>query len=358
VVGLPSSSIDTYLACSIMIILVLSAMAGETKILAPYLNDLSHQNDNERFQQLASHLLLSAGTPANWGQIIGATPDGLGLAKADSSLPYELDVDKITRLNSENDFSLPYSELWKSLGVHDVAFQIEVKTIFDLSIALISSTILENETRCVFSVTTKKSGMPVSTDLSGYALVNNFAVNVLSSTSSNGVGSIEVDIPNSESGPALLMVFAKAKVNPRMVSFSVYAFGFNSVSPLPNRTFAVLSPLNYVLNASLVNSNVEILNAQVFTFNYDSDLTEKAQGIQTLEYYIPRLADSSPMIIVLTGNNGSTSFAEWVTYPQLPIQVGANFNESIAGAKIISLSHVVTINHALYEVVTKWGGTA
>jgi hypothetical protein len=96
----------------------------------------------------------------------------------------------------------------------------------------------------------------------------------------------------------------------------------------------------------------------VFTFNYDFSLTEKARGEQTLEYYIPRLADSSPMIMVLTGNNGSTSFAEWVSYPQLPIQIGANFNESIAGTQIVSLSNVVTINHALYEVVTTWGGTA
>jgi hypothetical protein len=99
------------------------------------------------------------------------------------------------------------------------------------------------------------------------------------------------------------------------------------------------------------------LNAQVFTFNYNFSLTEKAQGEQTLEYYIPKLADSSPMIIMLAGNNGSTSFAEWVPYPQLPLQVGANFNGSIAGAQIVSLSHVVIINNVLYEVVTKWGGT-
>lgn len=340
-----------------MIILVLSAMAGESKILAPYLNDLSHRNDAERFQQLASHLLLSTGTPTNWGQMEGTVPDSLGLAKADFSLPYELDIDKITRLNSENDYSLSYSELWKNLGVHDVAFQIEVKTIFELSIQLISNSTLENETKCGFEVTTKKSGMPISTDLSGYAFADNFAVKIISSTSSNGVGLLEVNIPNSVSGPALLIVFAKAKVNPQMVSFNIYAFDFNSLTPLPNRVFTRLSPLNYVLNASLINSNIQILNAQVFTFNYNFSLTEKAQGNQTLEYYIPRLVDSSPMIIVLTGYNGSTSFAEWVAYPQLPVQIGANFNESIAGSKIVSLSHIVTINRALYEVVTKWGGT-
>jgi hypothetical protein len=63
------------------------------------------------------------------------------------------------------------------------------------------------------------------------------------------------------------------------------------------------------------------------------------------------------MIMVLTGYNGSMSFAEWVAYPQLPIQIGANFTESIARSKIVSLNYIVTINQALYEVVTKWGGT-
>jgi len=64
------------------------------------------------------------------------------------------------------------------------------------------------------------------------------------------------------------------------------------------------------------------------------------------------------MIMALTGLNGSSSFAEWVSYPQLPLQVGSDFSQSIAGAKIVSQIHIVTINFALYEVATKWGGTA
>jgi hypothetical protein len=101
-----------------------------------------------------------------------------------------------------------------------------------------------------------------------------------------------------------------------------------------------------------------ILKAQVFTFNYNFSLVEQTRESQSAEYSIPRLLDSSPMIMVLTGYNGSSSFAEWVSYPQLPLQIGADFSQSIAGSKIVSQSHIVTINSALYEVVTKWGGTA
>jgi len=340
-----------------MIILVLSAMAGESKLIAPYLNDLSHRNDTERFRQFASYLLLSTGTPADWGQIAGTAPNNLGLAKAESSLPYELDIDKITRLNSENINSLTYAELWRKLGVQDVAFQIEVKPLFELSIELISNSTHGNEIRYEFEVTTEKLGMPISTDLSGYAVSENYAVKVTSSTAANGVGFLEVDVPNSVNGPALLVVFAKAKANPQMVSFNVFAFDLNSSTLLPNGTFTRLSPLNYVLNASLVSSSVQIHNAQIFTFNYNFSLTEKSEGIQTIEYYIPHLVDSSPMIMMLTGYNGSMSFAEWVAYPQLPLQIGANFTESVARSRIVSLSYIVTINQALYEVVTKWGGT-
>ncbi|MFQ6073870.1 MAG: hypothetical protein ACE5KC_01495 [Candidatus Bathyarchaeia archaeon] len=355
---MPASSIDTFFACSVMIILVLSAMVGASKLMTPYISGLSHRNDAERFQQLASLLLLNAGTPSNWGQLRETVPSSLGLAKADALLPYELDIDKVSRLNSENAYSLTYRELWESLGMRDVAFQIEVGTLFELSIEPISNQTQGDETTYEFEVETERSGMPVSADLSGYVFVKNFVDNVASSTSSNGVGSLSVSIPNSVNGTTLLLVFAKAKADPRVVSFNVYAFGHNSATPLPNRTFLSLSPLNYVLNASFAYPATGILKTQVFTFNYNFSLTERAQGNQTAEYNIPRLIDSSPMIIALTGLNGSSSFAEWVSYPQLPLQVGSDFSQSSAGAKIFSETHIVTINSALYQVVTRWGGPA
>jgi hypothetical protein len=284
-------------------------------------------------------------------------PTSLGLAKADSSLPYELDIDKVSRLNDGNVYSLTYAELWEALGVKDVAFQIEIKPLFELSIRLVSNSTLGNETAYGFEVATKKSGMPITADLRGYLVVENFVDKVASSTSSNGVGSMSANVPNSVNGTALLLVFARSQMNSQMVSFTAYTFSHSAPSPPPNGTFTRLSPLNHVLNVSLAYSTTEILKAQVFSFGYNFSLTEKARETQTIEYFIPQLLDPSPMMIVLTGHNGSTSFAEWVSYPQLPLQTGVNFSESITGSKIVSLNHIITINSALYEAVTKWGTT-
>jgi len=339
-----------------MIILALSAMVGTSKLMAPYLNDLSHRDDTLRFQQLGLHLLLGTGAPTNWGQMRNTKPSNLGLAKADSSPTYELDIDKVSRLNIGNVYHLTYSELWEALGAQDVSFQIEIKTLFELSINLSSNSTLGNQTVYEFVVVTRKSGMPIEANISGYVIVEDFVDKATSSTSSEGVGSLKLNVPNSLNGTALMLVFARAKVNPQMVSFNTYAFGHNSSFPLPNGTFTKLSPLDHVLNASLIYSTTGILKAQVFTFNYNFSLIEKAQGVQTVEYLIPSLLDSSPMIMVLTGYDGSTSFAEWVYYPQLPLEIGIDFNESTAGSRIVSQSHIVTINSALYEIVTRWGG--
>jgi len=339
-----------------MIILVLSAIVGVTKLMAPYLDDLSHRDDEGRFQQLASYILMSEGTPSNWGQMKDSVPTSLGLAKADSYLLHELDIDKVSRLNSRNIHSLKYSELWAALGVKDVFFQIEVKPLFEVSLSPLSNSTQGNQNVYQFRVATRKSGMPLAANLNGYVAVRNFVNEVASSTFANGTGSLTASIPNSLNGTALLLVFARAQTNSQIVSLGTYTFGHNSAAPLPNETFTRLSPLNHVLNASLFYPATEILKAQVFTFSYNFTLTQKAVGVQTVEYLIPQLLDSSPMIMVLTGQNGSASFAEWVSYPQLPLQVGVDFSESVAGAKIVSFSSVVTVNSALYEVVTTWGG--
>lgn len=355
---MPASSIDTFFACSIMVMLVLAAMASTASTLRPSLSELSHRNDAERFQQLAQHVLLAAGSPRNWGSLSHVVPDGFGLSDTDPFLPYQLDIDKVSRLNGENAFSLTYTQLLQSLGVEDVTFRIEIRTLFNLSTNLISSVIGANETTYQFEVAATKAGSPVPAYLRGYVVVKDYVESFVSSTSSFGEASIAIAIPNSVNGTALLLTLAKGKNVPLMVAFDVYAFGHNSPTPWPNRTFASLNPLNHVLNATFTYPSEEVLGALVFTYNYNFSLVEKGKGTQTVEYDIPRLLDSSPMLLVITGLNGSSSFAEWSSYPQVPLVIGANFDASDGGAKIVSLSHIVTINSAMYEVATKWGGPA
>jgi hypothetical protein len=228
--------------------------------------------------------------------------------------------------------------------------------LFDLSVQLVSNSTQGNLTVYEFEVRAEKSGMPISADLRSYVVLRDFVNDTEASTSSNGASTLTMGIPNSINGTALFLAFARSTVDPQVVSYIVYAFSHNSPNPLPNGTFVDLSPVNYILNASFAHATTEVIKAQVFTFSYNFSLTELTQGTQTVEYVVPRLIDSSASVMVVTGSNGSAYFAEWVAYPQVPLQIGADFSESITGSRVEVCSQVVTIGSALYEVVTKWGG--
>jgi hypothetical protein len=338
-----------------MILLVLSAMVGTSKLMAPYLDDLADRDSTDRFQHLASNLLLTAGSPSNWGQVKNSVPSAFGLARADAVIPYELDPDKVTRLNGQNVYALAYSDLWQAYGVNDASFQIEIKMLFDLSVKLISSSTQGSQTIYEFEIRAEKSGMPVSANLKSYVVLRDF-VNGTGTSSSDGVSTVTIGIPNSVNGTALLLTFAKSTVNPQVVSFSAFAFSHSSPNPQPNGTFISLSPLDCILNASFAYPTTEVIKAQVLSFSYNFSLTELAQRAQTIEYAVPRIVDPSVSVLVVTGSDGSASFAEWVAYPQVPLQVGADFSESNTGSRVAVYSQIVTIGSALYEVVTKWGG--
>jgi hypothetical protein len=337
-----------------MIILASSAMAITSITLNPYLNELSHKTDFERYQQLAKYILLNPGTPQNWGSAPEVVPSSFGLALANSLHPYQLDVDKVSRLNGENAYSLTYPQILEAFGVRDVALRIEVKPLFGLSVDFVSNSTEGNETTYIFEIITKKSELPISAQLSCYVISKDYVDNVLSSTSSSGNGSVSVTIPNSANGTALLISFAK--IETQIAAFNVYPFSHNSSTPKPNRTFMRLNPLNYTLNISFSHPNEEVLRAQVFTYNYTSEMTQIAGNNQTAEYHFPRLLDASPMIMTITGSNGSSIFAEWVSYPQLPIEMGADLSGLDAAAKIVSLTFIVNVNLALYEFAIKFVG--
>jgi hypothetical protein len=182
-------------------------------------------------------------------------------------------------------------------------------------------------------------------------IVETYVDDVSSSTASNGVGVMNITLPHSLNGTALLAVFAKAKVYSKMIGFNVYSFGHNSETPEPNKTFLQLSPLNHVLNVSFQYETVVVSNAYAFTYNYHFTLSQTNSGNQTVEYDIPRLLDTSPILLVLNGNNVSTSFSEWTAYPQLPLEIGTNFSDLTSRLKAVALTYVVSINSVLYKAV-------
>jgi hypothetical protein len=347
---MPASSVDTFFACSLMVILIASAMVSTAKLVQPYLNDLTNVNGVDRCSGLAEYLLLDSGNPSNWGRTENTTPSTFGIA-GKSLQPYALDPDKVSRLNSENIFSLTYQQLLAALGTADMSLNIRIQPVFQVSIDLVSNQNLGSETVYTFQVSTKKSGFPISTRLNCYVTVDSYVENVTSWTDSDGEGAANITLPNALNGTTLLAVFARAQAYPQMMAFNAYSFGHNSEIPLPNRTFLRLSPLHNTLNVSLRDPNLEISEAYVFTHGYHFSLSLVVSGNRSLKYDVPSLSEVSPKILVLNGNNGSTSFSEWTAYPQLPLEIGADFSDLNAKSKAVALTYVVSIDSVLYEAV-------
>ena len=55
---MPAISVDTFFACSLMVLLVLSAMAGASKLLYPQINSAVDENIAERYREISKYLLL------------------------------------------------------------------------------------------------------------------------------------------------------------------------------------------------------------------------------------------------------------------------------------------------------------
>ena len=63
------------------------------------------------------------------------------------------------------------------------------------------------------------------------------------------------------------------------------------------------------------------------------------------------------MIAVGTGLNGSTSFAEWTVYPQVPVVFGSSFTGEGDLLDSYAFHYLVTINSAVYKCEVVIGGT-
>ncbi len=347
---MPASSVDTFFACSLMVILIVSAMAGTAKVVQPYLNNLA--NDGvERYRGLSEYLLSNPGEPSDWGKSGDTAPSAFGLT-SERRQAYVLDADKISRLHSDNVYSITYPEILAALGIKDISLNIKIRTLFDISINLTSSQGNEDDTTYTFQISTIKSGYPISTWLQCYIVLETHIHDISSSTDSEGLSFLNVTLPNSMNGTALLVVFAKAEAHAQVMAFNAYSFSHNSEEPQPNKTFLQLSPLNHTLNVSFQHTALEISNAYVFTYSYHLNLQQTAGGNQTVEFSIPRLLEASPMILVLNGNNNSsTSFSEWTTYPQLPLEIGPNFEDLTTRSKTTALTYIVSLNSVLYEMI-------
>jgi len=352
---MPAISVDTFFACSLMVLLVLSAMASASKLLYPHINNKSYDNAAKRYREISKYMLLNHGTPSNWGEDGQTVPEKFGLADAHSDYPYELDIDKVSRLNSENAYALSYAQMFTALKMPDASFSIEIKPTFEVILNLTATYQFASETVYQFEISTEKHGVPVEAELKCYTVAENYLggnyVNF-----SDGKTALNVTLQNSVVGPALFSVLARAICNAKIVSFGVYAFAHNSPEPKPNGTFLRLSPLNYTLDVAFIYSGINLSRAYALTFNYSSTLTQTSISNQSATYSVPHFLDADPTLTIVTGWNSTVFFAEWTAYPQIPLQTGADFADSVTLSNVFTYTYTITINSALYECTVRLGG--
>ncbi|MEM3694921.1 MAG: hypothetical protein QXJ11_03060 [Candidatus Bathyarchaeia archaeon] len=352
---MPTASIDTFIACSLMVLLVLTAMANTSKLLYPHVNGDDTENIAEKYRQISEYILLSAGEPSEWGKSALVIPENFGLAKSDSSVAFDLDVDKVSRLNSENAYALSYAQAFSALGMPEISFKLEITPIFNTAINLTTTYSAADETTYQFTIVTEKNGLPVGTELNYYVIARDYLDSGFA-TIANGEAQLNITIPNSVEGPAILVVFASAISYSRIVSFKVYAFAHNSLEPHQKGTFLKLSPLNQSLYVALLNQETSLSEAYALAPSHYSVLTQTSSENQFATYAIPQFVNASPIILVVLGWNATTFFVEWTVYPQLPLQFGVNFQNPSTLSDVFAYTYIVTVNSALYECKVWLGG--
>ncbi len=345
---MPTISIDTFFACSLMVAVVMAAAALSTQILTANMTDTKDLNEDDYLRALSEYIVFNTGTPANWGSSNSVLPVVFGLAKSGSLVPNELDIDKICRLNYQNAFSLTYSNILDSVKLTDVGLGFSMSQIMDISTILYSKTTLEDSTTYTFRIYVNQDGAPVTASLHCYIVASNFLSDIYNNTSTDGVSYVDIEIPNASNGTASLVVFARALHDARMTAYEVYSFNHLSAEPTPSNAFLNLNPLNYTLWLSSNSSSVIIERAYAFSYKYQFNLAPLSNST----YEIPAIVEKSPIILVITGSNDSSSFVNWTAYPQIPLDAGANFTDSECHA----FSYVVSVNGNLYKLTVRLAG--
>jgi hypothetical protein len=352
---MPATSVDTFFACFLMVLLVLSAMAATSRILQPFMFNGRDENTSERWSALSKYILQNLGTPEDWGENRTATPSTFGLARAGSGTPYELDIDKVCRLNNENLYALTYAQAFTALGISDASFKIEVKPVFEVAINLTATFPSHNDTVYQFEIWTMRHGVTVGTELACFIVAESYLDSGYVDASDGRV-CVNITLPNTVAGPALLVVIARSLSDSRIASFNGYSFAHNSSPPSSRGAFLRLSPLNYSLDASFIQRHANLSDAHTLAFNYSSTLAQVAGNNESAAYDIPHFLNSCPTVVVVTGHNSTVFFAEWTAYPQIPLQVGADFSTEASLSNVFSCTYLVSIGSSIYECTVWLGG--
>lgn len=347
---MPTSSFDTFFACTIIVAAALIATGYLCSTMQVRIDNTQNINEQNYLQAIANHIVTNPGTPSNWGTS-GSNPTDFGLAASSSTIPYAVDIDKISRLNSLNNCSLSYLDMEASSKLDNIALGVKISQVMDIDITESANDSTIYGTFFTLGISTSVESQPVSAILNCYVISDTAVSNVTSSTSNGGVDQVTVEIPNTASNNATVIVFARAFFDERVTSYAVYDLSNSTQETSPTSDFLTLSPLNYFLNIATNSSGAVIQNCYVFSYAHQEAL-EYTSG--ALGCAIPEIVDKSPLIIVVEGVENSSHFQQWVSYPEVPFTSGSDFSGSAQNV----FSYDVTINGVLYKLEISLGGSA
>jgi hypothetical protein len=346
---MPTISIDTFFACALLVSVALLATASLAGTMQTRIDSMQDLNKQDYLRNIADQIVHSYGTPQDWGSE-AAAPTSFGLQSSGAASMYELDIDKVTRLNSQNSYALSYAQVSTAARLNNLAVGISLSQMLSIAVTLSANTTTGDAATYTFRIQVTQPQGPVSASLHCYAVATDYATDVYNATSSSGIGFATFQIPTSSSGSALLIVFARATFDDRLTAYAAYSFAHLSEVPSPNHTFLGLSPLNHTLTVDANVPDAAVNDWYAFSYAYQSNLTAASNGT----YVIPAFLDKSPTVLVASGQTSNASFVEWAAYPDVPLQLGADFEHSEENVFV----YTVTINGAFYKLTLTFGDVA
>jgi hypothetical protein len=240
---LPASSFDTFFACTIIVAVALIGMAFLGSTMQTRIASTQDINKDSYLKAIADNIIMNPGSPTEWGTS-SALPSDFGLASSVSHGDYELDLDKISRLNSLNNYSLSYLDLSIAAKVN-MALGIKVSQLMTIDIVQSSNSTVGSNTSFTFQISANIDSKPMSASLHCYFAADAYLTEVSTSIPDDGVGQVTVQIPTSETENALLIAFARASIDDRITSYAIYNFALSTQESIPSSTNLALSPLDY-----------------------------------------------------------------------------------------------------------------
>ena len=329
-----------------MVSVALLATASLAGTMQTQINSMQDLNKDAYLRNIAENVVTSYGTPVDWGAT-GAVPSSFGLADSTASYLYALDIDKISRLNSQNGYALSYFQVSTAARLNNIALGISISQMLSITATLSATSSVGDETAYTFKISVSQASGPTSAALQCYVAAKDFVSDASNTTSNAGVGYVTVQIPNASNGPTLLIVFARATFDDRVTAYEAYSFAHLSQEPSPIHTFLGLSPLNYTLSVEENFPDITIEHGYAFSYAYQSNLT----ATSATTYAIPEFVDKSPTVLVISGLNDTAPFVEWTAYPDVPLDFGADFENSEKNVFVYN----VLVKGTLYKLALSFG---